>query len=73
MGSFTSLFMQALFNVTLTVNNVVVKYIAPQTITTMTCGAIKCFTASDGWRVGLQVCMPCIPDSTLHMCPVSPN
>ena len=55
MGSFTSLFVQALFNVTITVTNVVTKYTAPNTITTMTCRAIKCFTAADGWRAGLRV------------------
>ena len=55
MGSFTSLFMQALFNVSVIVSNVVVKYIAPNTVTTATCGAIKCFTAADAWKVGLKV------------------
>lgn len=55
MGSFTSLFMQALFNVTVSVTNVVMKYTAPNTVTTLTCGAVKCFTATDGWRAGLKV------------------
>lgn len=67
--------MQALFNVAVTVTNVVVKYTAPNTVTTMTCRAIKCFTATDGWRAGLKVgdyarnackvkgCQPdCMPD-----------
>jgi len=58
MGSFTSLFMHALFNVSIIVSNVVVKYTAPNTITTMTCGAIKCLTATDAWRLGLPVSGP---------------
>jgi len=55
MGSFTSLFMHALFNVSIIVSNVVVKYTAPNTTTTMTCGAIKCLTATDAWRLDLPV------------------
>lgn len=55
MGSFTSLFIHALFNVSVIVSNVVVKYTAPNTVTTVTCGAIKCFTATDAWRLGLPV------------------
>ena len=47
--------MQALFNVTIMVTNVVIKYTAPNTVTTMTCGAIKCFTAAEGWKAGLNV------------------
>ena len=63
MGSFTSLFMQALFNVSVIVSNVVVKYTAPNTVSTATVGAIKCYTAADPWRIGLQVscCCPSLP------------
>ena len=78
MGSFTSLFIQALFNVTVTVTNVVMKYTAPNTVTTMTCRAIKCFTAAEGWRAGLRVkaftclshlpCSPCMRPPTLTVC-----
>ena len=63
MGSFTSLFIQALFNVTVTVTNVVTKYTAPSKVTTMTCGAIKCFTAADGWKAGLRVSSPLAYDA----------
>ena len=67
MGSFTSLFMQALFNVSVVVSNVVVKYTAPNTVTTATCGAIKCFTAADAWRVGLKVSLY-LSDSSSFCC-----
>ena len=47
--------MQALFNVSVTINNVVAKFMAPNTISTLTCGAIRCFTAIDSWRATLRV------------------
>ena len=55
MGSFTSLFMQALFNTSVSINNIVVKYKAPYTLSTLTCGALKLFTAADAWRLAVQV------------------
>lgn len=60
MGSFTSLFMQALFNTSVSIKNIVVKYRAPQTLSTLTCGALDVYTAAGAWRLALKVSRCCL-------------
>ena len=59
MGSFTSLFMQALFNTSISIRNIVVKYRAPDTLSTLTCGALKLYTAADSWQLAVKVMHHC--------------
>ncbi|KAK9830052.1 hypothetical protein WJX72_009438 [[Myrmecia] bisecta] len=54
MGSFTSMLLRTLFNISVTVNNVVVKYLAPTSVATLTCQSIHAYTAADNWEANLQ-------------------
>lgn len=60
MGSFTSLFMQALFNTSVSIKNIVVKYKAPHTQSTLTCGALDLYTAAGAWRLAIKVSCCCL-------------
>ena len=55
MGSLTNLLLRTLFNVSISVNNLVVKYLAPTSVATLTCQSIVMRTAADGWQAGLEV------------------
>ena len=55
MGSITSLLLRTLFNVSVTVNNLVVKFVTPRAVATLTCQSIHLQTAADGWRAKLVV------------------
>ena len=59
MGSLTSLLLRTLFDTQVTVNNVVVKYITPETVATFTCQSITAATATDDWRDLYQVHQRC--------------
>lgn len=56
--------MQALFNTSVSIKNIVVKYKAPHTLSTLTCGALNLYTAADAWRLALKV---------MHLCMESQN
>ena len=55
MGSITSLLLRTLFNVSVTVNNLVVKLLTPTAVATLTCQSIHLHTATDGWQAKLVV------------------
>jgi hypothetical protein len=57
LGSITSLLLRALFNVSVRINNLVVKYLAPTSVATLTCQSIHVHTALDGWQANLSVCL----------------
>lgn len=54
-GSLTSLLLRVLFNVSITVNNVVVKYVAPSAVATLTCQSLHIRTATDAWQTEVAV------------------
>lgn len=56
LGSFTSLLLHTLFNVSIKVNNVVVKYLAPTSVATLTCQSFHISTATDAWQTQVRVC-----------------
>lgn len=60
MGSLTTLFMQALFNTSVSIKNIIVRYVAPHTTSAVTCGALSFYTATDGWRLGLKARPGCV-------------
>ena len=55
MGSLTSMLMHTLFNVNVTINNVIVKLAAGGTMATLTCKSIMACTPDDGWQEELEV------------------
>ena len=55
LGSITSLLLRALLNVSLRVNNLVVKYLAPTSVASLTCQSIHLHTATDNWQAALSV------------------
>ncbi len=55
MGSLTALLLRALFDTALTVNNVVVKLLAPAAAATLTCKSMRVVTSPDAWRESLRV------------------
>ena len=55
MGSLTSMLMHTLFNVTVTINNLIVKLAAGNTMATLTCKSIMACTPDDGWQEELEV------------------
>ena len=55
MGSLTSMLMHTLFNVTVTINNLIVKLAAGGTMATLTCKSIMACTPDDGWQEELEV------------------
>ena len=55
MGSLTSMLMHMLFNVTVTINNLIVKLAAGGTMATLTCKSIMACTSEDGWQEELEV------------------
>jgi len=55
MGSLTALLLRALFDTALTVNNVVVKLLAPAAAATLTCKSMRVVTSPDAWRDALGV------------------
>ena len=48
LGGFKGTLLRALANVSVTVNNVVVKYLAPRSVATLTCTRLATFTADLG-------------------------
>eukprot|EP00891_Asterochloris_glomerata_P001395 jgi/Astpho2/1395/Aster-x0059 len=54
MGSLTSMLMHTLFNVTVTINNLIVKLAAGGTMATLTCKSIMACTSEDGWQEELE-------------------
>ena len=55
LGSLTSLLLRSLFDTQVTINNVVIKYVAPTTVAAFTCQSITASTAADIWRDLYQV------------------
>ena len=55
MGSLTSMLMHTLFNVNVTINNLIVKLAAGGTMATLTCKSIMACTPDDGWQRELEV------------------
>ena len=55
MGSLTSMLMHTLFNVNVTINNLIVKLAAGGTMTTLACKSIMACTPDDGWKEELEV------------------
>ncbi len=55
MGSLTALLLRALFDTALTMNNVVVKLLAPAAAATLTCKSMRVATSPDAWREALGV------------------
>lgn len=55
MGSITSLLLRTLFNVSVAIQNVVIKYVTAEAVATMTCHSIEMNTASDNWQADLKV------------------
>jgi len=47
MGPLANLLMRTLLNVTIKVNNIVVKYVAPTTVATLTCKSVRVRTAEN--------------------------
>lgn len=55
MGSLANLLMRTLLNVTVRVNNIVVKYATPTVLATLTCNSLQVKTGDDLHLGGLQV------------------
>ena len=55
LGSITSLLLRTLFNVSIVVQNVVVKHLGRTEVATLTCHSIQMHTATDGWQATVDV------------------
>lgn len=66
MGSLANLLMRTLLNVTIKVNNIVVKYKTPTTVATLTCESLHVTTADDlhlkNSKVGQATLSASVPD-----------
>ena len=63
MGALTNLLLRTLFDTLVTVNNVVVKYVAHTTVATFTCQSVTAATCQNGWRANYEV----IPELPLYL------
>ena len=59
MNSLPTILLRALFNVQVTITNIILKTAIPGATITLTCKRLVLRTAAEDWRAGLTVILPC--------------